>query len=90
MDLGKIEHGTFTGLRTFIDEYQRTPNTASDVMSSQIGEEVDGVTNLEWVHIVCISPEREGASRLYYLGALLALPYAYMTIHSTTSTWERI
>ena len=41
MDLGKIERGTITGLRTFMDEYQRTPGTASDIMSSQIREESD-------------------------------------------------
>ncbi|KAI4163184.1 MAG: hypothetical protein LQ342_003117 [Letrouitia transgressa] len=41
MDLGKIERGTITGLRTFIHQYQRTPTTASQVMYSQTGKEVD-------------------------------------------------
>ena len=41
MDLGNIERGTITGLQTFIHQYQRTPATASQVMYSQTGKEVD-------------------------------------------------
>ncbi|KAI4129287.1 MAG: hypothetical protein LQ338_002296 [Usnochroma carphineum] len=41
MDLGEIERGTITGLRSFIHKYQRTPVTASQVMYSQTGKEVD-------------------------------------------------
>ena len=41
IDLGEIERGTITGLRTFIRQYQRTPATASQVMYSQTGKEVD-------------------------------------------------
>lgn len=40
IDLGKIERGTITGLRSFIHRYQPMPATASDFMSSQIVEEV--------------------------------------------------
>lgn len=40
IDLGKIERGTITGLRTFIHQY-RTPTTQSQVMYSQTGKEVD-------------------------------------------------
>lgn len=41
IDLGKIERGTITGLRTFIHQYQRTPTSASQVMYSQTGMEID-------------------------------------------------
>ena len=41
MGLGEIERGTITGLRTFIHQYQRTQVTASQVMYSQTGKEVD-------------------------------------------------
>ena len=41
VDLGKIERGTITGLRTFIHQYQRTPATPSQVMCSHTGIEVD-------------------------------------------------
>ena len=40
-DWGKIEHGTITGLRSFIREYRHMPATVSEIMSSQIREEVD-------------------------------------------------
>ena len=40
VDLGTIERGTITGLRTFIREYRRTPATASELMYSHISEEV--------------------------------------------------
>ncbi|KAL8685252.1 MAG: hypothetical protein Q9218_007880 [Villophora microphyllina] len=39
--LGRIERGTITGLRTFIHQHQRQPTTASGVMYSQPGKEVN-------------------------------------------------
>ena len=41
MGLGDIERGTITGLRTFIQDYERAPTSASEIMSSQIIEEID-------------------------------------------------
>ena len=41
MDLGKVERGTITGLRTFIRQYQRSPDTPSRLMYSQTGMEVE-------------------------------------------------
>ena len=41
MDLGEIERGTITGLRTFIRQYQQTPAGASQVMYSQTEREID-------------------------------------------------
>lgn len=40
-ELGSIERGTITGLRTFIREYQSTPPSASQVMQSGTIEESD-------------------------------------------------
>ena len=40
-DGGKIEHGSITGLRSFIRQYRHTPTTASETISSQIREDVD-------------------------------------------------
>ena len=42
---GKIEHGSITGLRSFIREYRHTPATVSEIMSSQIREDVDEHTD---------------------------------------------
>ena len=43
-DWGKIEHGTITGLRSFIREYQRPPATESEIMSSYTREGVGHYT----------------------------------------------
>ena len=41
LELGRIERGTITGLRTYIREYQSTPTSASQVMQSGTIEEID-------------------------------------------------